>query len=75
MYSGLSFKNQPYVRELLFKDTSHKKRTAYKAMSSGEITVGARKTAARVRKIKNKNPLQKGTLWTIYYKDSTITHW
>jgi ribosomal protein L30E len=28
-------------------------------MSSGKITVGARKTAARVRTIKNKNPLQK----------------
>jgi hypothetical protein len=28
-------------------------------MSSGKITVSARKTAARVRTIKNKNPLQK----------------
>jgi len=28
-------------------------------MSSGKITVGARKTATRVRAIKNKNPLQK----------------
>ncbi len=54
-----NFKNQPYVRELLFKDNNHKKRTAYKAMSSGKITVGARKTATRVRAIKNKNPLQK----------------
>jgi hypothetical protein len=56
------FKNQLYVRELLSKDNSHKKRTTYKAMSSGEITVSARKTAARVRTIKNKNPLQKRTL-------------
>jgi hypothetical protein len=31
-------------------------------MSSGKITVGARKTAARVRTIKNKTPLQKRTL-------------
>jgi hypothetical protein len=31
-------------------------------MSSGKITVSARKTAARVRTIKNKNPLQKRTL-------------
>jgi hypothetical protein len=31
-------------------------------MSSGEIAIGARKTAARVITIKNKNPLQKRTL-------------
>jgi hypothetical protein len=31
-------------------------------MSSGKITVGARKTATRVRAIKNKNPLQKRIL-------------
>ena len=37
------FKNQLYVRELLSKDNSHKKRTSYKATSSGKITVGARK--------------------------------
>jgi hypothetical protein len=35
------FKNQLYVREPLSKDNSHKKRTTYKAMSSGKITVGA----------------------------------
>jgi hypothetical protein len=56
------FKNQLYVRELLSKDNSHKKRTTYKAMSSGKITVGARKTATRIRAIKNKNPLRKRTL-------------
>ena len=37
------FKNQLYVRELLSKDNSHKKRTTHKAMSSGKITVGAEK--------------------------------
>jgi hypothetical protein len=37
------FENQLYVRELLSKDNSRKKRTTYKAISSGEITVGAEK--------------------------------
>ena len=48
------FKNQLYVRELLSKDNSRKKRTTYKAMSSGEITVGARKQLQEQEGLKTK---------------------